>query len=182
MDRGAEYYRRYLEGDDAGIVALIREYRDGLVFYLAGILGDAGEAEDAAEDTFVKLVTRRPRFSGRASFRTWLYAIGRNLALDRLRRRSRLAPLPEEAESGTWEELEERLIRSERREAVRRALGRLPGEYRQALILSYFEGFGNEETAKVMKKTRRQVENLLYRAKQSLKAELLKEGISDEDI
>ena len=103
-------------------------------------------------------------------------------APDRLRRRPRLAPLPEEAESGDWEELEERLIRSERREAVRRALGRLSGEYRQVLILSYFEGFGNEETAKVMKKTRRQVENLLYRAKQSLKAELLKEGISDEDI
>ena len=171
-----------LSGISAGVVELIREYRDGLVLYLNSILRDIGTAEEICEDTFVKLVTKRPRFSGRSSFRTWLYAIGRNLALDHLRRNAKLTALPEAESLADMESLEQGYIREERRIVVHRAMGKLNPEYRQVLWLSYFEEFTNAETAKLMKKSKRQVENLLYRAKQSLRTELEKEGITHEDL
>ena len=182
MDRGAELYRRYLAGDDAGVVELIREYRDGLMLYLNSITHNIVSAEELSEDTFVRLVTKRPRFSGRSSFRTWLYAIGRNLALDRLRHESKLTALPEAESVADMEGLETDFLREERRIAVHRAMGKLNAEYRQVLWLSYFEDFSNAETAKLMHKSKRQVENLLYQAKRTLKEALHREGFEVEGL
>ena len=64
MDNGASSYRRFLDGDDTGIVEIIRDYKDGLILYLNGITGNIHTAEEIMEDTFVKLVTKKPRFSG----------------------------------------------------------------------------------------------------------------------
>lgn len=89
MDNGAEFYRRFLDGDDSGIVDIIRDYKNGLVMYLNGITGNLSFAEEIMEDTFFKLLTRKPKFSGRSTFKTWLYAIGRNTAYDKIRKNSR---------------------------------------------------------------------------------------------
>ena len=97
MDNGACSYRRYLAGDDSGLADIIREYRDGLIFFLTGLLGDVRAAEETAMDTFVLLGVKKPRDSGKAAFRTWLYTIGRRLAIDRLRREKRRRELPLEA-------------------------------------------------------------------------------------
>ena len=76
MDNGASSYRRYLEGDKEGIAEIVREFKDGLILYLNGYVDNLYTAEDLTEDTFFKLMTRKPRFSGRSSFKTWLYTIG----------------------------------------------------------------------------------------------------------
>ena len=65
---------------------------------------------------------------------------------------------------------------------LHKTLQKLNPDYRQVLYLVFFENFSNSETAKIMHKTKRQVENLLYRAKQSLKSELEKEGFKYEVI
>ena len=67
MDSGAEYYKRFLDGDENAIVDIIREYNDGLIMYLNGVMNDLNAAEDSAEDTFFKLLTRKPSFSGKSS-------------------------------------------------------------------------------------------------------------------
>ena len=89
MDNGASSYRRFLEGDDDGIVQIIKEYKDGLMLYLNSFVQNIHLAEDLTEDTFVKLIAKRPRFSGKSTFKTWLYAIGRNVALDYLRKNAK---------------------------------------------------------------------------------------------
>ena len=90
MDNGASSYRRFREnGDKAGLVEIIRDYKDGLILYLTSIVGNVNTAEDLAEDTFVLLGTKKPKDKGSGSFRTWLYTIGRNKALDYLRKQSR---------------------------------------------------------------------------------------------
>lgn len=89
MDIGAENYRRFLGGDNNGLVEIIRDYKDGLILFLRGFTNDIVQAEELAEDTFVKLVTKRPRFQQKSSFKTWLYTIGRNVALDQMRHKSR---------------------------------------------------------------------------------------------
>ena len=183
MDTGAEAYRRYLDGDDVGMAELIKLYRDGLVLYLNGITDDMGAAEELMEDTFVKLAVKKPKFSGKSSFKTWLYAIGRNMALDWLRRngRKKIEQLPEDmADSRSQPEL--CYMREERDTTVQKAMSRLNPDYGSVLYLSYFEGFTNEEIKTVMNKSGRQVENLLYRAKQALKAQLEKEGFVYEEL
>lgn len=185
MDTGAKEYRRYLDGDDGGIAELIKLYGEGLILYLNGFTADMGAAEELMEDTFVKLAVKKPRFNGKSSFKTWLYAIGRNIALDWLRRRVRrheaAAEVPEDmADSGTGPELS--YIREERNQALQSAMSRLNPDYGSVLYLSYFEGFTNKEIETVMNKSGRQVENLLYRAKRALKAQLEKEGFVYEEL
>lgn len=186
MDNGAENYRRFREnGDESGLAELIREYKDGLIFFLSGIVGDLRAAEELAEDCFVLLGTKKPKDKGKGSFKTWLYAIGRNLALDHLRgqRRKRTVPL-EDTPALTDEkaELERAYLREERKIAVHRAMERLKPDYRQILWLLYFEDMRHREAAAVMGKTVHATETLAYRARAALKKELEREGIDDEDL
>ena len=64
MDIGASSYRRYLDGDDTGLVEIIKENKDGLTLYINGYVNDIFVAEDLMEETFFKLATKRPRFFG----------------------------------------------------------------------------------------------------------------------
>ena len=85
MDNGASSYRRFLDGDKNALIDIISDYREGLVLFLSNYMPDFSLAEEIAEETFVKLYVDRPRFSGKCSFKTWLYAIGKNAALDKLK-------------------------------------------------------------------------------------------------
>ena len=184
MDNGASSYRRYLSGDDSGIAEIVAAYKDGLILYLNGYVENIHTAEELTEDTFFRLVAKKPRFSCRCSFKTWLYTIGRNVAMDHLRRRRGNEIPLDEVENYLEEEadLERSCIREERNRELHRAMRKLNPDYRQALHLVYFEGFDNREVAHILKKTERQVRNLLYRARQSLKTALEKEGFTYEEL
>ena len=72
MDNGASSYRRFREeGDDTGLVEVIREYKDGLTFFIYSIVGDLLVAEDLVEDTFVLLGTKKPKDKQKGSFKTF---------------------------------------------------------------------------------------------------------------
>lgn len=136
------------------------------------------------EETFVKLAAKKPRFSGKSSFKTWLYSIGRNTAADYMRKSSKISEVPlEKLENMISDEADllRSYIKKEDGEAVRRALSKLSPDYRSAVYLTFFEGFSNEETAKLTGKSKRQVENLIYRGKLRLKEELMKEGFTYEE-
>lgn len=185
MDNGACSYRRFLDGDDTAIAELVGAYKDGLILYLNGYVHNIFAAEELAEDTFFRLITKKPRFGGNSSFKSFLYAIGRNVAVDYIRHRSKVRQIPlEEAEHtiAAVESLEQTYLREEQKLELNRALAQLPDEYRHVLWLSFFEDFSNQEIAAVMRKNERQVRNLLYRAKQSLKSILEKEGFVYEDL
>ncbi len=185
MDNGASSYRRFLDGDDNAIAEIVGAYKDGLILYLNGYVHNVFVAEELAEDTFFRLITKKPRFCGNSSFKSFLYAIGRNVAVDYIRHRSKLRQIPldgEENSIAAVESLEQIYLLEEQKLELNRALAQLPDDYRQVLWLSFFEGFSNKEIAAVMHKNERQVRNLLYRAKQSLKSILEKEGFVYEDL
>lgn len=184
MDNGASSYRRFLDGDDKGIAEIVGDYKDGLILYLNGYVNNIFVAEELTEDTFFRLITKKPKFSGKSTFKSWLYAIGRNVAVDYVRHNSKKLNTPiEDMENYLSEEesLEQSYIKEERKITVHRALSELPSDYRTVIWLVYFEGFSSRETATVLKKNERQVKNLLYRAKQSLKSKLEKEGFNYEE-
>lgn len=85
MDNGASSYRRFLNGDDEGLTEIVRDYKDGLMLYLNGFVNNISTAEELMEETFFKIITKKPRFREKYSFKTWLYTIGRNVAIDYLR-------------------------------------------------------------------------------------------------
>ncbi len=186
MDKGASSYRRFLdEGDESGIAEIIRDYKDGLLLYLLGFTKNFHTAEEIMEETFVKLVVKRPRYSEKYSFKTWLYTIGRNAAIDHLRHSSKYPETSAEELAEVLSDkntLERTYIREEQKITIHRAMDRLCDKYRQVLYLSFFEGMKNPEIAAVMKKSKRQTENLIYRAKQALKTELEKEGFVYEEL
>ena len=184
MGNDADRYRRFLDGDDYGMEELIRDYKDGLVLYLNSYLNDFSSAEDCVQDTFIKLAVKKPKYRGGSSFKTWLYTIGRNTALSYLRKRKRKNDiLIDECRMIAAEaDLERDYLKEERKITVRKAIRRLKTEYQQALYLTYFEGFSYAEAAEVMKKSGKQIENLLYNARKALRSELEKDGDSYEEL
>lgn len=183
MDNG-ENYSRFLSGDKNALEDIVREYMDGLVLYLCSFTDNIVTAEEIAEDTFVKLYADRPSFRGRSTFRTWLYAIGRNTAIDHIRKhkKHREVSADDLYSLSDLADIEREYIRDEERILLRRTMEKLCEDYRQVLYLVYFENFTNSEAGAVMKKSERQIRNLLYRAKKALKLLLEKEGFEYEGL
>ena len=181
MDNGASSYRRFLDGDESGLVEIIKDYKDGLILYLNGFVSNIHTAEELAEDTFVKLGVNKPRDNKKCSFKTWLYTIARNVAIDYLRKHRRNS-VEELTEFIGGESLESEYIREEQKIIVHRAMLKLKPEYRQVLWLIYFEGMKSKDASIIMKKSVHNVEVLSYRARLALKSELEKEGFVYEEL
>ncbi len=184
MDNGASSYHRFLKGDKNALAEIIREYRDGLVLYVCSFTDNICTAEEIAEEVFIKLYVKKPKFSGKSSFKTWLYSIGRFTAIDYIRKTSKLVsvPIDDFYSLADKAELEQNYIKDEQKIIIHRIIQELNPDYRQVLYLIYFEEFDTSQTAKIMHKTNRQVTHLLYRAKKSLKSELEREGFIYEEL
>ena len=173
LDNGASSYHRFLEGDESAFDDLIDLYRDNLIFFINRYTNNLTVAEDLAENTFLELLIHRNRYNFKTSLKTYIFSIGRHKALDYLRHSTRFqtVSLDEiENKSSSYLSLEEKLISDERKKTVHTALNQLGNDYRAAIHLVYFEELNYEEAAKVMNKNKKQVENLVYRAKIKLRS------------
>lgn len=180
MDNGLRSYNRFLSGDNDAIDEIIRDYKDGLVYYLFSITKDIQLADEAAIDAFVKLYVEKPAFKGTGAFKTWLYTIARNKAYDMIRKLKRVTAvsLDDAYDISDGKNIEDKVIDDERRSDLRKAISKLKPEYSQVLYLVFFEEFQNDEAAKIMNKSSKQIRDLLYRAKNALKKEIAKEGMA----
>lgn len=178
-NNGEELYRRYLDGDRDAIGEIMLIYRDGLTVFINGYLHDEAESEDIAMDVFLYLLTHPGRYDFRGSLKAYLYTIGRSRAIDRLRRRAKIRTVElfeaTEVAADTPTPAEEYADR-ERRRALASALKVLPAAQGEAVRLVYFEKLTYAETAKIMRKSPKQVDNLLTKAKRSLHGTLTKGG------
>ena len=179
MDEGANSYRRFLDGDWDGLKELMESYYADLARYLDRYLGNTDDAEEAAEETFYLLTVKKPSFRGKSSFRTWLYAIGRNQMLQMLRKQSRTIHLPPdemENAAGVGEDALDRCVREENQQMVRSALQQMPADYREVLVLRYYESMSAKEIALAMKRSTHSINALLKRAKAAMKTALADSG------
>lgn len=184
MDNGANCYSRFLSGYKDAIEEIIRDYKDGLVFYLNNIVGDIHHAEELTIDTFVKLFYEKPKFKGKCSFKTWLFSIGRYTALDYIRKNKRVTEISidDALDISDGENLEREYIKNKERIRLRQTIKKLKPEYSQVLYLIFFEDFNTSETAEIMGKSNKQIIDLLYRAKAALKKEIEKEGYTYDGL
>ena len=184
MDKGADSYRRFLAGDTDALTEIVTMYRAGLEYYILGIVHDRTLAEDLTQETFIRLCMKKPRDKGAGAFKTWLYTIGRNLALDSLRKSAKNRSISTEEQFLCAEDPatpDTTLLRAERLQSVRHAMALLEPQYRQILYLVYFEEFSIAETAKILRKSAHNTSAQLYRAKAALKAAMEKEASFNEN-
>jgi RNA polymerase sigma-70 factor, ECF subfamily len=173
--------------DDAGAFEeLVELYQHRLVAVMNHLVGNAEEAEDLAQEVFLRVYRTRKKYHPRSKFSTWLFTIANNLALNALRSRKRkpilllpfqdsgpLGPRPAERlvqdrGSGPVRRLE----RQELTELIRRALEGLNERQRMAVVLNKFEDMNYAEIAEVMGLTTKAVKSLLSRARENLRAAL----------
>jgi len=161
-------------GDRQAMAWLIQRYGPGLRRFLAGVLTDANEAEDVAQDTFLRVWRAAARYDpGRASPATWIYRIGLRQAIDRNRRRGfrrflglDAAPDPVDDAPGAEADLASRQVLA----LTRAALASLPDRQRKALLLRAVAGMTNGDIAAVLGISPGAVEQLLVRARAGLRA------------
>ena len=179
MDNGASSYRRFLSGDEEAFDAIMEELFYPLVFFIDRYVQDVHTAEDIAMDVFSELIVHKHRYNFKVSLKTYLFMLGRSRALDCLRHR-KVLDLVELTEATRTQDgsatLEELVLTTQLQYRVHQALNRLPEQLRTAVHLVYFEGLTYDEAARVMKKNRKQIDNLLYRAKKELRIILGKDG------
>ena len=179
MDNGASSYRRFLNGDESAFDEIMKELFDNLLFFVDRYVHDIHAAEDIAIDAFSDLVVNKHRYNFKVTLKTYLFMLGRSRALNYIKHRKviNFVELTEADNiSAEQETLEEIILADERKRIVNNALNSLTDDMRVVVHLIYFEDLSYDEAAKVMKKNRKQVDNLLYRAKKELRIILGKDG------
>ena len=175
MEHGEDSYRRFLEGDESAFTELVEVYRDPVTFFIQRYVHDLCTAEDIATDMFMQLVLHPKRYRLDTPLKAYLLMMARSRAIDWLRQQKRRPTVPLEDAEG-WladsQSLEETVLQNERARALHAALKTLPEEQQTAVHLIYFEQCSYADAAKIMKKTAKQVDNLLYRAKKALREQI----------
>lgn len=175
-------------GDKFAFGQLIEAYQ-GPVYNLAyRMLGNAGEAEEAAQEAFIRAYTRLDSYDPTHKFSTWLLSITSNFCIDQIRKRRAVLlsidePLPPHPalHSDNNKGPEAAYVAQEREELVQNLLSELPEEYRQAVVLRYWYDMAYEEIAEVQKTTVSAVKSRLFRARRMLADAGLARGLLPAD-
>ena len=171
------------DDDRAAFAELVARFQNRLVAVMNHLVGNADEAEDLAQEVFLRVYRTRAKYTPKAKFATWLFTIANNLALNALRDKKRRQVMPLEfqdpAASGPWTTNQlaggreapptQNLVQQELADVVRKALDQLNDRQRMAVVLNKFEDMNYSEIADVMGLTTKAVKSLLSRARSRLR-------------
>ena len=186
-EQEAQIVRRVLEGDVNAFEDLVTEHEKGVYAIAQRMTGNAEDAADMTQETFIKAYNSLSSFRGDSKFSVWLYRIATNVCLDFLRSRSRKPTVSLSVADDDGEETqmdiadesqspEQLLERGLTRDAVRRGLKSLSPEYRQILLLREIQGLSYEEIAEALVLEVGTVKSRIFRARKRLCAFLLEDG------
>jgi RNA polymerase sigma-70 factor, ECF subfamily len=169
MRTDAEMAAAFREGDDHAFSLLYERHKRALFAFALRMLGETDAARDVVQDVFLRVFERRRQLNNPESFRSWLFAIGRNHCVSRLRESRKQTPLddvPEETmaiagDAGALEAEED--VRM-----IRLALARLKIEYREVLILREYQDLSYREIAEITESTESAVKSKLFKARRAL--------------
>lgn len=175
---------RLADGQDSGLDRLMARHASGVFHFLVRMLGNEEDAQDLAQETFVRVHRACTSYRPQQKFSTWLYTIAANLARNQHRWRSRhpTASLDAPAESteqtladalpSPLEAPDRAVDAAELAQAVRRAVDELPPDLRDAIVLCEWEELAVAEAAAVLESSPKAVEARLYRARRWLRERL----------
>jgi RNA polymerase sigma-70 factor, ECF subfamily len=171
-------------GQDAALNDLMERHATPVFHFLCRMVGNEDDANDLAQETFVRVFRARATFRAGEKFSNWLFTIAANLARNHFRWRSRHPNVSLETETGEAEHTlgstlpandpapNEQALAAERAEAVRSAVGKLPEDLREAVVLCEWQELSVAEAAAILETTPKAVESRLYRARQILREKL----------
>lgn len=172
-------------GDEASFDFLLRKYRSPLVNFLYRMVRDTAQAEDLAQEVFLRVYRARKEYSPSAKFTTWLFRIATNLALNSVRdnRHRKLetsidAPESNQEDAAPRElparemRIDEHLLEQDRVAFIRKAIEGLPEKQRVAVLLHKYEEMDYAEIAKILECSESALKSLLFRAYETLRVEL----------
>ena len=179
MANDEELYRQYLCGDETGLETLMKKYGDPLTLYINGYLHDVHESEDLMIEVFSYLFTKKPRIRD-DGLKAYLYKAARHMALRHKSRRRLLFSLDGPTDEPDGQTLVEEVVHTKERDQILHfCMAELKPDYREALYLTYFEGMSYLQAAEVMRKSEKQITNMVYRGKERLRGLLEREGITN---
>jgi len=164
--------KRLRARDERAFRELVSAHRDRVYNITYRMLGNRAEAEEVAQEVFLKLISRVDQYDGRASVASWLFAIAANASRDRLRRSGRRPTVPLDAVAeapGSDVAADDALVERERRNLVRKALAELSEDQREALILARYHGLAYAEIAQALSISEGAVKTRIFRAMEKLK-------------
>jgi RNA polymerase sigma-70 factor, ECF subfamily len=179
-----EWVNAAMEGNQDAFAEIVYAYQDAVYNLCYRMLGERTEAEDAAQEAFLRAYLNLKRYDPARSFKTWILSIASNYCIDRLRRR-RLQWLSLDDEptsdhlalSSDDPEPEPAMLMREHSKAIQKLLSDLSPEYRAAVVLRYWYDYSYAEIADIMDTTESAVKSRLFRARQAL-ADKLNSGAS----
>jgi len=173
---------RLQDGEDAVLALLMQRWEVPVKRFVFRLVGNPAEAEDLAQEVFLRVFTKRATYRSGAKFSSWCFSIAANLAKNRLRWWKRRPALSLDAwtdaggestdESRAGEPPGQTALRREQILAVQAAVASLPLDLRTALVLFEYEQQSMAEIASALNCTAKAVENRLHRARQQLKHQL----------
>jgi RNA polymerase sigma factor (sigma-70 family) len=180
------YIDKILHGETKAFAVLVDRYKDMIFTLAVKMLKNREEAEEVAQDTFIKIYNSLSKFKGDSKFPTWIYKIAYNTCLDRLKKNKK------EENNISVDEFSAHLIKTmdnalsaleekERKQTIQNCLNLLPSDDSFLLTLFYFEDQNLEEISKVMNITANNVKVKLFRSRQKL-AVILKKQLGAETI
>ena len=183
MEQGPmeDAYLRFLSGEMDAFDQIMNEYQAPLIRFIARYVGNVSIAEDLAEDVFVEILLHRERYNFKAKLKTYLFTIARNRAIDYIRKNKRTVPYEVDEDLLSSAELmaspEDHILAREQKERILELIRSVKDDQGTALYLTLVEGLSNEEAARIMKKSKKQIENLIFQGKRKLRLMIEKEGI-----
>ncbi|MBL8154565.1 MAG: sigma-70 family RNA polymerase sigma factor [Anaerolineae bacterium] len=170
-----EWVDAAMQGDQDAYASIVYAYQDSVYNLCYRILGERGEAEDAAQEAFLRAYLNLSRYDRERSFKTWVLSIASNYCIDRLRRRRlQWMSLDDEpvadrlALHSNDPEPEPATLDRERSQAIQKMLGELSPDYRAVVVLRYWYEYSYAEIADMLETTESAVKSRLFRARQAL--------------
>lgn len=184
MASAEESYLKFIGGDSTAFSAVIDEYRDKLIFFINGFVKNEDTAEEIAADCFAELIARPKSFAFKSSLKTYIFSVAHHKAVNFIKKNARLTLFGDDTpieKSVNYIEFETDFFKNERFSMLHKALGKIKENYATAIHLVFFEEMSYKETAVVMNKTVKQIDNYVSRGKASLRKILEEEGFEYEE-
>ncbi len=178
--------QRLAAGHHPALNDLMERHAPAVFHFLCRMLNHEDDANDLAQETFVRVFRARETFRPTEKFSAWLFTIAANLARNQIRWRTRHPNVSLDAETGTTKKSlvrtlpspesapNEQLLAAERTAAIRAAVNQLPADLREAIVLCEWEERSMAEAARILNTTPKAVESRCYRARQILRERLKK--------
>jgi RNA polymerase sigma-70 factor (ECF subfamily) len=183
LEPDAELMLRVREGDDTSFSILLERYRGWVVRSLYPMTQNYAISEELAQEVFLRIYRNRGTYEPTAKFKTWMFRITTNLALNWLRasrREKRQASLNDQNRDGTERQVadarltaEQALVHEVRLREIRQAIESLPPKQRAAVLMHKYEGLGYDQIGKVLGCSTSAVKSLMFRAYESLRNQLV---------